>query len=254
MEAQAQIESAGSVRSTIEAMRTEFRSVIRDGHRHAFCTVDDDIQSAAVERLNELMAKCEEFRKKAVEAADETAANDVLSMQYLAAAIARELMMWLYLKNGHTEDAWDSLVSAQKAVASAMRSSLRIGDLHSYAERLETIMTFIFPPQTFMSSSLVVESMTCSICDSEYGTCDHLMGMPYMGQLCSVRMGGIKDVREVAIVENPRDRRCRITESDFGDRPEDTLTHRTRERTEEEKDQAADGKNRKCKAIVLCAN
>ena len=60
---------------------------------------------------------------------------------------------------------------------------------------------------------MIVESPKCSICNQEYGICDHLSGKPYMGKLCCMMITKIKEMTELSLVDNPGDKRCRITSS-----------------------------------------
>ncbi|WP_199175564.1 hypothetical protein, partial [Telmatospirillum siberiense] len=82
--------------------------------------------------------------------------------------------------------------------------------LIEYSARLEQIEKIVFPSQIFVSSGLIVDHQICSICGKEYGDCDHLAGFPYMGEFCLIIQRGIR-ANHVAIVQNPADKRCRLT-------------------------------------------
>jgi hypothetical protein len=78
------------------------------------------------------------------------------------------------------------------------------------AEHLVAIEKIIFPPQSFVSSGLVVRHQICSICGAEYGGCDHLAGKPYWGRFCCIITRGIEG-NHVALVKQPADKGCRVT-------------------------------------------
>ena len=61
---------------------------------------------------------------------------------------------------------------------------------HQPLPKMLAIEKLIFPPQKFTSWGIVFRSRLCSICGSEYGEgdCDHLVGKPYMGEICHTRV------------------------------------------------------------------
>jgi hypothetical protein len=61
----------------------------------------------------------------------------------------------------------------------------------------------------YCSWEVTIDSLTCSICDGDVRGCEHESGGWYDGQQCVVKPTGIKPVA-IALVENPRDPRCRI--------------------------------------------
>jgi hypothetical protein len=118
--------------------------------------------------------------------------------------------MWLLLKEGEPDKAWESLVRAQMLAASAARAHAGFAHLERHAQHLEDIERLIFPPQVFVSTGSIVKRQTCSICGSEYGECEHLAGRPYFGEVCAIVAGDL-EINHAAVVKNPADKGCRIT-------------------------------------------
>ncbi len=118
--------------------------------------------------------------------------------------------MWLNLKINEPDKAWDDLILAQNSNIAAIRSDEGFGHLLQRSTKLETIEKLIFPPQTFLSTGMLVGSQECSICNEEYENCEHIKGKPYMGEICRWIIKDIIELNHVAIVENPADKRCRI--------------------------------------------
>lgn len=100
---------------------------------------------------------------------------------------------------------------------------------------------FVFPPQTFNSPGLYVETFLCSICGEDYSECEHIAGEPYWGFFCQRVVDNIVGTREVSIVENPEDKKARMTEHITDDGMiRDQLTWKKREMTEDEKENYED--------------
>jgi hypothetical protein len=118
--------------------------------------------------------------------------------------------MWAFLKAGEFDEAWNQLILAQQSAIDAMRAHSGFQHLKEHNLRLESIEKLVFPPQVFVSAGWLVGRQECSICGSIYGECDHLAGKPYMGQFCAIIARDLI-ADHTAIVENPADKRCRVT-------------------------------------------
>lgn len=121
--------------------------------------------------------------------------------------------MWLLLKEGRADDAWNELVAAQGSLAFAVKAHEGFAHVDGNIRRLDAIERLVFPPQVFLSSGLIVRSQICSICEKEYEDCDHVKGRPYMGEICTITLVP-SAVDHVSIVDNPADKRCRILQFD----------------------------------------
>jgi hypothetical protein len=219
--------AATDLNQRVEAFWLEVRAAFVASADLCFATRASQVQSEGRNCLQVLGQRCEELKQEAIQAQDENAANALLSIEFMLRAVFNELSMWIALKDDDAQQAWHCLIVAQGAVRCALKAH-RLGEgVLPYADRLLRIERTVFPPQTFLSSAFLVERYDCSVCGKEYGQCDHLVGRPYMGELCSKIPRKIKNLREIAIMldADPVDKRCRMVTRRNGNGEErDTLT------------------------------
>jgi len=72
-------------------------------------------------------------------------------------------------------------------------------------------------------------SENCGICGSDYEDCGHVSGRAYMGRLCCRIVRQFASLDHVAIVEEPADKRCRVTHFSEGDKRRNKMTWRLEE-------------------------
>ena len=118
--------------------------------------------------------------------------------------------MWLMLKDEEPERAWERLIAAQRATTYAIRADQGFAHLEAHASRLMEIETLVFPPQVFLSSGLIVSECICTICNTNYEDCSHVVGMPYWGEFCFRKLKTF-EANHVAIVKEPANKLCRVT-------------------------------------------
>jgi hypothetical protein len=160
-----------------------------------------------------------QLKRDAVAAKDEWLANILLGYECAATFLRSSISMWILLKAERPDDAWEELISAQMAVADAVRANEGFGRLSIYADRLQFLEEALFPRQVFTSLGMVVKSRKCSICGEEYGECHHVVGRPYMGEICHTRIVEIERLDHLSFVSNPANKRMRVREfSDEGGR------------------------------------
>lgn len=157
-----------------------------------------------------------------VSASDDEGANTILSMELALRTVLHELRMWIDLKQERAESAWDHLVTAQQLCLSAAQVRRQLAGrpsttgLENLYDKLEALERLVFPPQIFMSIGGVSQARECSICGANYDDCAHVKGRAYMGQLCHTVIRTFS-VEEVSLVEEPANKRCRVTHfSDSG--------------------------------------
>lgn len=152
-----------------------------------------------------------ELKKKLISDKNEDGANLMLSCECFLDALIAEITMWLQLKNEDPNSAWNSLVTAQQNVLASIHAhKLSEVDQADYFQKLNTIEKMIFPPQSFMSTGMIIENTKCSICKDDYDNCEHISGKAYMGEFCSQVVTKIKEMKEISIVDEPFDKRCRV--------------------------------------------
>lgn len=189
----------------------EFNERLHEAQNLLSIARDRSLQRAMVDGLRKYAVEVGEWKKAEVVAhIDEESANIFLGMECVLAAISAELEMWILLKDEQPERAWEKLVAAQTATTHAVRAHDLFSSFQAHAQRLLEVETLIFPPQVFLSAGLVVRHQICTICDQEYGTCDHLVGMPYWGEFCFRRLTEVEP-DHVAIVAAPANKLCRVT-------------------------------------------
>lgn len=81
--------------------------------------------------------------------------------------------------------------------------------LTQHAERSYDSFEKRFGSGMFLSPEIILDRELCSICNDDYRGCSHRSGQFYNGILCR-RRPKFGDIRAVAIVRHPADRRCRL--------------------------------------------
>lgn len=192
----------------IKAFQDEFQQTIQEGQSFCYITRAKEFQLQSREMLKNLAKKIATLKKKAIAAVFEDAANEMLSYEEITNATINELSMWIALKEDNPGAAWDYLVNAQMAAISAMQAHDSASHLDTYLEHLETLEHHMFPKQLFFSPGMIIREARCSVCKQEYGECDHVVGRPYMGELCSREIVHV-DIEEASLVDNPANKHAR---------------------------------------------
>ena len=221
--------------SKVSNFLQKFTEII-DKYGKFFCyTRGIEFQKYSITKLEAFNKELATLKKEIVDNKDEESANIMLSLQELLNSYIEELKMLVFLKEDRMKEAWKSLVESQYFLRSAFQASdIVIGlGAENRANRLFLIEDLLFPPQTFMSISAIVENSECSICGQDYGKCNHVKGKPYMGELCCRVITKIKEVNDVSILtKEPANKLCRI--ESFTDRGHwrDIMTWRINKRPE----------------------
>ncbi len=193
----------------ISDFQSEFNDTLHTGQRLCFITRGKELQIAARDAFALMKAKAGQLKKQAVANEYEDAANALLSFEEVAEAFINELNMWIALKEEKYAEAWDFLVETQMAAASVMQAHHIADHLEGYITRLSAVEEIIFPNHGFLSIGGIVRKAECSICGQEYGTCDHLVGKPYMGELCCRNIIEY-ELEEASLVTHPANKHCRV--------------------------------------------
>ncbi len=192
------------------AFDQQFLQIFNESQRCCFISRAKELQIEQRERLKAFAFQASELKKETITTNDEDSANAMLSFELMVEAATEEVEMWIAMRDEWWDMAWDHLMNAQSSAQVAIRVHLVGEHVRNYVQALHLIEQLVFPPQTFLSSGLIIERTECSICGQTYGECDHLAGKAYMGQICLQVVQGIKEITEVSIVKHPADKRCRV--------------------------------------------
>jgi hypothetical protein len=192
--------------------------------RHAHCSCGIEFQREHAEKLGALRNQLKKIRYEFIGQSNEPYANAAFRAQMLVSGVLNFVEMWVLVKQDEPADAWIKLVDAQKDFEIAQRI-LFLEETQAILMHLLAVERVCFPPQTFLSSGYTYPEAFCSICNQQYGECDHIRGRIYMGQICRRRIPK-STVTESSIVFEPRDKRCRIAEYAEDGKVYCTLTRR----------------------------
>lgn len=187
-----------------------FNAVVVDSESYLFASRNIDLQKNASVQVEKEISRLKILKAKAVSEQNEVFANVLLGCLCVADSIYAELNMWVSLKEGNADKAWDHLISAQIATTGSMKADPGFEHLEHRASKLNILEQVLFPKPIFVSSGLIVGYQECSICGHEYGECNHIAGKPYLGNFCCIIARDLT-ADHVAMVENPADKRCRVT-------------------------------------------
>ena len=207
----------------VEKVRSRVQEILNEGNKFCCLVRDAVFQKEHSQKLRAYKAELSQMKESCVD--DENSANEILALELMIEAQANELDMWVALKDGLPADAWEHLISAQDAARGAVRAHEMAHNLGAYQQKLNMAEKILFPPQLFFSMSVVVRESICSICNSSYGECDHIVGRAYFGKFCS-RIITKAEAREVSIVDDPANKRCRMLEITDGGITRDFFTWR----------------------------
>ena len=209
----------------VEVFRNKLFKLSEEFTQFCFMSRAKEFQLQSCQQLEELKAEASSLKKEMVKVHDEDSANALLSFEEMILALTSELKMWVALKEDDPNSAWDLLTDAQTAARTAMQAHSVANHLEKYLQRLNQLENLLFPPQTFFSPGMTIRYSECSICGSEYGECNHVVGRAYMGEMC-VRIIKDFELREVSLVEEPANKRARMLSISDGGVKRDFLTWR----------------------------
>jgi hypothetical protein len=192
----------------IEELLDQFTSLAEQAQTLTFITRAKELQEEAATALDAFLKVCSVEKAARVDDHNEDHANLILGIEFICASLIAELRMYLSLKKDRPDDAWNELINAQNNLAFAARSHASLQHVTNNFRKLLMIEQLVFPPQSFMSIGSIVRSEECSICGRDYRICEHIVGKPYMGQLCAISVKDV-EVEEVSWVDEPGDKRCR---------------------------------------------
>ncbi len=110
--------------------------------------------------LKDFIKSTGELKETTIKEKEEDSANTLLAIECFCHALRSEMLMWLALKKGDPNEAWNYLIEAQNWVKSSTHAKpLETLQQEDYIEKLHHIEKVVFPPQDFSSSSYVIKSV-----------------------------------------------------------------------------------------------
>lgn len=196
----------------LERMLSDFESLRKQCSTFSFLPRDENLQEEAVEDAENFISEIEEFLNDSSKSEEKL--NKALSLKYAAKAMKSELAMWIDLKSENWGNAWENLIDAQEHLQNSWTAHeiMRSEPVMNLSTKYNLVEKFVFPPQNFTSPGFVVDKFKCSICGEDYNgdQCDHIESRAYSGELCRKVVDGL-NLREVSLVDEPEDKRHRIT-------------------------------------------
>ncbi len=201
-----------------------FNEMANEAQTLTFLTRGIELQELMEEKLLAFIERLGVEKEERISILDEEGANTILSMELCLQMVLEELRMWMRLKQDQPELAWNHLVSAQHLCLAAITVRRQLASrpateaLENIHNKLLMIERVVYPPQIFNSIGGIAKKRECSICGGDYDNCPHIRGRAYMGKRCHTIVQELR-LDEVSIVDEPADKRCRITHfSDSGKR------------------------------------
>jgi hypothetical protein len=136
------------------------------------------------------------------------------AVQTYVDSLLAELRMWLAIEEHDADAAWNHFCSAEQHAEDAVRYLADFAPATRQFEHIKEVERVVFPQQVaFFSSGLLIVpgGQHCTICGSVYGECNHLAGEIYDGEIAARAVTEIAEILEVSMVQDPADKRCRIT-------------------------------------------
>ena len=204
--------------ATLRQLTKEFINAINESANVAFFVRDAKLQAEQIVILLALKKRIKAFKYGAIDAKDEDGANKLFQFQCRLNAGVSFLRMWMDLKKDKPYAAWDDLIDAEEYVSIAMRAANDDIELGRFMDHLKNTEAVLFPGYVrYHSIGAFIRGGTCSVCGKPFGECQHVEDLVYWGRLCMRIHPEIVAVDHVALVQEPRDRRCIMTEVETED-------------------------------------
>jgi hypothetical protein len=204
----------------------EFNEVASIAQRKAYITIGIEIQKEEIESLKCYRKDLSDLKKDFVKRKLENEANLIYCIDNSLLAIQYELQMLVNIKEDKMNEAWGNLVNAQVVYETVLSNyPFKLENETGYIERLASYEKLLFPRFLFVSTSGIIKNSHCSICNSEYGKCGHMIGKIYNGELCC-RIITEMELEEVSLVENPANKCCRVLTKEENGKKIDIMTLR----------------------------
>ena len=220
-------------RITLKNVLKEYDEVISLACSLNLLCRESSLQIKAVKKLNCLLLKIKTVKNNMINDPqfNDEDVNTWFYFQCITNASIKSLEIWINIKSNKENKfllAWDSLVEAQSYMRYAYKfipqNAYGTDDLYQHIMAIEK--SGIFPKLQFVSSGIITDGGQCSICSKPIEECEHIEDYLYRGKICKRVNIQRMEANHVALVENPEDRRCFITEFEInGEKMQNVFTH-----------------------------
>lgn len=192
-------------------IHTEFCEKIDTFQKYNYYSISIDLKNIAIHDCSEFREYIRKVKHQAIREENSAIANQLFHMQCVLNSILSSLKIWIFLQNSEFKHAWDSLIDAQEYLSIAKKINNYDG-LSNLEDHLNSIEKSIFPKRkVYLSAAFTSTIGKCSICHKTFQECEHIENNIYCGQLCYRK--DIENIKgnHIALVEDPKDRRCIVT-------------------------------------------
>lgn len=222
-----------SILKNVPAEYAELNEVINDMDKSFQALINRN----KVETLMQHSARiCDEAMQKAIDRQDESAANAIWIVRKFSDFINSYSLFWNTLWLHDYKSSWMNLQDAMDHLRMVRRFTAdpEFMCTDKFDRQLKE-MEKCYPYDVFMSANMIVKQQTCSVCGRNPvdPLCDHLPGHLYWGKYCYL-IAGDMEIRDVALISDPIDKRHVIDVLDEGQTEEqkyNVLIEFTRDRT-----------------------
>ncbi|EOO9425766.1 hypothetical protein KUS54_RS20935 [Escherichia coli] len=156
----------------------------------------------------------EKFRKEGLE----YQADCFLYSQCVLSSLHAMINVLINIKKQENSKAWDSLIDAYEYldIAHAFLKKhphnipVALKGLGEITEVCNLWEKAFFPQLSYTSAGFTETIGKCSVCFSNFACCEHVEGYIYHGVFCQRIDRRILEANHLALVKNPKDRRCII--------------------------------------------
>lgn len=196
---------------TFKDIHTKFCEKIDKLQNYNKFTVNLNLKELALDDCTLFIEDIKKVKYEAIENNNVFVADQLFHMQCVLNSLASSFKIWILIDKKEFKNAWDSLISAQDYLNIAKKINKYEG-LNNLEEHLNSIENSLFPKRKYYLSAAFTSTIgKCSICQEDFDDCIHIENNVYCGQLCY--RTNIEHItgNHVALVENPKDRRCIVT-------------------------------------------
>lgn len=210
---------------TSEEIESLYREKVNYYFSFLYITVSLNKLEEVIEDASHTVEMFRNFRLQAVERFEklpneglEYQADCFLFSQCVLTSLYSMLNVLIQIKKLENSKAWDSLIDAYEYLGIAhaflkkhphnIPVSLKgVNDITAVCSLWEKAF---FPQLSYTSAGFTETIGKCSVCFSNFACCEHVEGYIYHGVLCQRIDRRILEANHLALVKNPKDRRCII--------------------------------------------